>query len=283
MRNNRRKIGIIGGKGQMGRFFEQLFEQEGYDVLISDSDTTLTNRELVQQVEIVVISVPINKTVSVIEEIKPVVNPEQLLIDLTSLKCDSREAMLKTKAAVLGLHPMFGPSVSSITNQTIIVIPGRGSHPAQKDILKLFKEQKANLRFLTAEKHDQIMARVQLLAHLLSLCLGLVLEGEQNDLEELLVFSTHSFRIQLALCGRLLNQSAELYSDLFTLNTFKDELVIEFQKSFKTISESILSDDPQAIQKVLMKLRTYFGSLTTKCMEETDYLIEKLAQYDRQE
>ena len=37
-------IGIIGGKGLMGKFFAEFFKHKGFTVLISDKNTKLTNR-----------------------------------------------------------------------------------------------------------------------------------------------------------------------------------------------------------------------------------------------
>ena len=64
--------------------------------------------------DLVVVSVPIRDTVRVIGEIAPFLREDQLLCDFTSLKTGPVAAMLRSKAAVIGLHPMFGPTVSSI-------------------------------------------------------------------------------------------------------------------------------------------------------------------------
>ncbi|CAD7777149.1 hypothetical protein BLFGPEAP_01615 [Candidatus Methanoperedenaceae archaeon GB50] len=56
-------IGIIGGTGRMGQWFEAFFEKRGYEVLISSRRTPLSNKELVQKSDVVIISVPIRVTV----------------------------------------------------------------------------------------------------------------------------------------------------------------------------------------------------------------------------
>ncbi len=52
-------IGIIGGKGQMGKYFADFFKKNGYKVIISDCKTKLSNIELAAKADVVVISVPI--------------------------------------------------------------------------------------------------------------------------------------------------------------------------------------------------------------------------------
>lgn len=59
------KIGIIGGTGVMGEMFERVFKQEGYVVYVSGLDTTLSEEELVEASDVVILSVPIDKTLEV--------------------------------------------------------------------------------------------------------------------------------------------------------------------------------------------------------------------------
>ena len=47
------KAGIIGGTGKMGRLFAKVFEQAGYEVLVSGRTTALTAADLAEQCDIV--------------------------------------------------------------------------------------------------------------------------------------------------------------------------------------------------------------------------------------
>lgn len=108
----------------MGQWFEAFFEKRGYEVLISSRRTPLSNKELVQKSDVVIISVPIRVTVEIIKEVGPYIAPEALLMDFTSLKKASVEAMLKySKSEVMGAHPLFGPNIESLKGQTIILCP----------------------------------------------------------------------------------------------------------------------------------------------------------------
>jgi len=118
-------IGIVGGKGEMGRFFAHFFQNKGFRVEVSDLDTPLSNRELVELSDIVLFSVPLHLAEKIIEETVPYTRQNQLLMDVSSLKEKPVKAMLKSEASVIGLHPMFGPQVSSIKGQTIIACPIR--------------------------------------------------------------------------------------------------------------------------------------------------------------
>ena len=114
------KIGIIGGNGSFGQWLVNFFESLGYEVLISDVGTQLTNEQVVEQSKVVIFSVPISKTVEVIKEMAPFSREGTLWLDITSLKTDAVNAMLKSKASVIGMHPMFKPSSLSMRGQTVV-------------------------------------------------------------------------------------------------------------------------------------------------------------------
>ena len=132
------KAGIIGGTGKMGRLFGPVFERAGYEVLVSGRSTPLTNSRLAEQCDLVIVSVPIRDTVRVIEEIAPVLTQNQILCDLTSLKVAPVAAMMKSEAQVIGLHPLFGPTVPSLLHQTIVVCPARATEDAVSSLLAIF-------------------------------------------------------------------------------------------------------------------------------------------------
>ena len=47
-------IGIIGGKGRMGRLFADFFKERGLKVLVSDQKTKLSNKDLAAKADITI-------------------------------------------------------------------------------------------------------------------------------------------------------------------------------------------------------------------------------------
>ena len=164
--------GIIGGTGKMGRLFGSVLERHGFEVLASGRSTTLTNRKLAEESDLVMVSVPIRSTVGVIGEVAPLLTGDQLLCDLTSLKGEPVKAMLSSKAQVLGTHPLFGPTVSSLRNQTIILTPARCGGALSLRLPEILRNEGANLVVMTPEAHDRLMAVIQGLTHFGNLCMA---------------------------------------------------------------------------------------------------------------
>jgi len=74
-------IGIIGGSGSMGQWFNSFFKEAGHRVLISGRQTTITTKNITETCDIVIISTPIDAAIHVCEEVGPLLtaDPQQIL------------------------------------------------------------------------------------------------------------------------------------------------------------------------------------------------------------
>ena len=238
------KAGIIGGTGRMGRLFARVFEQAGYEVLVSGRKTDITASDIAAQCDLVIVSVPIRETIRVIGEIAPLMKPDQLLCDFTSLKVKPVEAMLKSKADVIGLHPMFGPTVKTIRNQTIIVCPARADTARVAELVALFENQGAVCTIATPEEHDRTVAVVQGLTHFVTLCVADTVRRLGVDLHKTGKFESPVYQIELSLVGRLLSQDPALYADILQQNPYVPEVLDACQDAVRNLTDIITAGDP---------------------------------------
>lgn len=123
-------IVIVGGKCQMGKLFSRLFSFSGYEVYSLSEEDWDTADKLLSNAALVMISMPIHLTVEVIHRL-PKLSKDTLLMDISSIKQQPLEAMLVHEGPVIGLHPMFGSDVNSITKQVIIYCDGRNPQAYQ--------------------------------------------------------------------------------------------------------------------------------------------------------
>ncbi|MGD8688217.1 MAG: prephenate dehydrogenase/arogenate dehydrogenase family protein, partial [Syntrophobacterales bacterium] len=120
-------VGIIGGLGKMGRWFQRFFSELGYQVSVADLDTETTAEDLARTCNLVLVAVPLQHTVEVVRAIGPLVQDDALLMDIASLKTEVVGTMLEVStASVIGTHPLFGPGEPNVTGQTVVMCPGRG-------------------------------------------------------------------------------------------------------------------------------------------------------------
>ena len=108
-------VGIVGHAGVYGRWLARFLERRmGLQVRGSDiaDPGSPTPAELARQVDVLVFSVPIRRTVAVIESCIAHADGGEagaLWLDLTSIKQAPVAAMLGSRAEVAGLHPMAAP------------------------------------------------------------------------------------------------------------------------------------------------------------------------------
>jgi prephenate dehydrogenase len=268
------KAGIIGGTGKMGKLFIPVFERAGYEVLVSGRTTSLTGADLAQQCDIVIVSVPIRDTVKVIHEIAPLLARNQLLCDFTSLKVKPVEAMLKSKANVVGLHPMFGPTVGSLKSQTVIVCPVRVEEHLLHKLVRIFRNEGARCTMTTPEEHDKMMAVVQGLTHYVTLCMADSIRRLGMDIGATREFTSPVYQIELSLVGRLLSQDPDLYADILQQNPFVPEVLEACKSSAGDLAAIVSTKNPELFREFFEKNSRHLGPSCDEGQKMTDTLID---------
>jgi prephenate dehydrogenase len=216
-----RTIGIIGGTGQMGRWFRTFFEAAGYTVLLSGRRTPLTYQHCVEQSDAVIINVPIQNTVEVIDAIGHFFRPGQLIADNTSIKTQPVAAMLAAVPAgveVLGMHTVFGPAVESLRQQNVVFTRTAASGELADEFESIFYKYGARITHTTPEYHDKQMAFHQNLEHFTKVVLAAVLRTSFSDPTEMDRYSSPNSRTSLVTMGRILSADPDLYSEIQSYN-----------------------------------------------------------------
>jgi prephenate dehydrogenase len=272
------QVGIIGGTGAMGTFFRGVFEDVGHAVLVSGRNTSLSNRELAEQCDLVLVSVPIRSTEAVIAEVAPILTEDQILADLTSLKTGPVAAMLCSRAEVIGMHPMFGPTAGSLAEQTIILTPARCSEATLAALIAIFERQGAYITITTPEKHDAMMAVVQGLTHFATLALAETMRRTDCDIGELLGYTSPVYRIELGLIGRILGQDADLYADILQQNPSVPDVLSAFTGSVEDLAGIVRGGDPDLFREFFDGNASAFSGYTGRAAKETDVMIRALVR-----
>jgi prephenate dehydrogenase len=271
-------VGIIGGTGRMGRLFGGVFERAGHEVLVCGRKRESSCREIAEQCELVMVSVPIRDTVAVIRKIAPLLTTGQVICDLTSLKARPVAAMLESPASVIGLHPMFGPSIPSLRGQTIIATPARCSPETAASLLSIFEREGAKITFSTPEEHDQIMAVVQGLTHFVTLTVAGTMRRLGTTPADTEPFMSPVYQIELGLVGRLLSQDPDLYGDILTENPFVPPVLSACSDAMKELADLVRTKDTAAFRRVFTENARHFEGYCERAAEETDFLIEAMVR-----
>lgn len=282
------KIAIVGGTGQFGQHMGE-YLQEGNEILISGSSVERAKeeaephgweygegKEIVKDADVVIISVPIKKTVEIIHEVGPNVPDDALLCDVTSVKQKPVEAMKQYSEEVLGMHPMYAPS-NSIKGQKIVMCPEKGNKWTMFE--EFWKEHGADLHFTDPESHDKATSIVQGLMHYSELVIADVIRRSEFSNEELDEYSTPIYQIITDLTARMLNQKAELYGSIQNENPEIGEVRRTFLESAEDLEDVI--GDEEKFSKRFQEMGEEFD--LEGAQRRTDELIEFLSNSVRED
>ncbi len=271
-------VGIIGGTGQMGQFFRKFFEKNNCKVIISSRKTKLEIADCAKQSDVVIVSVPIGSALDVIRKVSPFIKKDALLMDTTSIKKEPVDAMIKyAKCEVIGMHPVFGPNLGSIKNQTIILCPARAKKWL-KWAVGIFEKNNAKVKITTPEKHDEMMSVIQGLSHFSSLSVAHAIKNLGMGIQESLEYASPVYKLRMAMAGRILNQNPRLYAGIEILNPKNRKTLQEYIKSSKKLQEIIESKNTKGFIKYFNDCSEFFGAFAEEAEELSDYLIEKMVK-----
>lgn len=269
-------LGIIGGKGLMGNFFASVFEKKGFRVLTSDIKTKLTNKELVLKSDIVFFSVPIHLTEKIIKSVIPFTRRNQLLLDCTSLKTVPMKAMMKSRASVIGLHPMFRPNPTGLKNQTIIICPGRADMKTIDEVKKWFADDGAKMVRMSAREHDKLMSIIQVLLHFHTIVLGHTMRSLGVSPRKTMRTASPIYRLEMDIIGRIFSQNPTLYGSIEMLNPETKKVIRTLTDETIKMAKIVLKKDLKNFEKAFEKTSKFLGNFRNEALKETNELLTHL-------
>ncbi|WP_246606491.1 prephenate dehydrogenase [Novilysobacter antarcticus] len=216
-------VGIVGNAGAYGRWLSRfLQDQMGLQVIGRDpaGDTRLLPRELILQADVLVFSTPIRHAAAVIDQYVDLAAGDEdgrLWLDLTSIKQAPVEAMLRSRADVVGLHPMTAPPKTvSLKGRVLAVCPSRIGrwHDWLEQLLQTLQ---AHCVEVEPAAHDRAMALVQGLSHASHMTQARVLAALAEDaggMALLHALRTVGYELDLTVTGRILSGNPSIYEEI---------------------------------------------------------------------
>ncbi|WP_278356500.1 MULTISPECIES: bifunctional chorismate mutase/prephenate dehydrogenase [Idiomarina] len=268
-----RPVFVFGGEGALGARLVAQLRQTGYRVITIDKNNEWPTEDELSQAQLVLMSVPVNKTAELIRRLPPLPD-DCVLADVTSIKAAPLNAMLEQHdGPVVGLHPMFGPSVQNLAKQLVVVTHGRQRQHYQW-LLDQFINWGAHLHEVDANKHDDAMGWIQAMRHLSTFAYGVHLASEQVDIKELLELSSPIYRMELMMIGRLFAQNAELYADIIAANKSQFSSIRRYLRRFSEILDDIESGKKKDFVLLFEEVSQYFGEFSNQFLQESESLVQ---------
>ncbi|MGC9505195.1 bifunctional chorismate mutase/prephenate dehydrogenase [Baaleninema sp.] len=272
-----RRIAIVGGKGMMGRFFQNRFEAAGHEVRLLGRTDWDDAKTLLGDVDLALISVPIDRTLDVVRDTAKYLPPTAVLADITSIKTPIVEVMLAAHSGpVVGLHPMFGPGVESFLSQKVAICPGRDPQASQW-LIDLMDRDGGDLVYCTPEEHDRMMVTIQAIRHFSTFGLGVFLAEENIDIGRSLDLSSPIYRMGIDTVSRLFGQDASLYADIMLANAERRESIARLAETFTRLAQLVQAQDREGLIEAFHQATSTFGDETERAVRESDRLINAMS------
>jgi prephenate dehydrogenase len=256
-------IGLIGGTGQMGRWFRPFFEKAGYQVLISGRTTPLTYQQCIERSDAVIFNVPISHTVEIIHKLGHFFRSGQLMVDNTSIKTQPVAAMLEVApegVEVLGMHTVFGPAISELRRQNVIFTTTPKSGELAQEFEGIFYKYGATITHTTPEHHDRQMAFHQNLEHFTKVVLAEVLRTQFGTPEVMASYSSPNSRLSLVTMGRVLKGDSGLYAEIQGQNLQGAEMIQEYLRIAGELAGALMQGDTSRFAQAMGRCAEAFGS-----------------------
>jgi len=260
----------------MGTLFRQIFEDAGCLVEVIGRATVSEYRGLAKRCSVVLVTVPISATEEVIRSVAPVLEQDQLIADLTSIKEKPVAGMLESDAQVIGLHPLFGPNMATIENQKLIMTAARADPETRLWLQGIFEAAGMQVHLSTPETHDRAVAVTQGIIHLQSIAMAHMLRSMNCKLEDLLPFATPNAHATFAFMARTLSQDSSLYGGILQGNSSIEEVISAYLKAVKDVSEMILQHDPEVFREEFDKDAALSASFQKEALPLTDHLLDQV-------
>ena len=268
------KVVVIGGAGQLGGVFVDLFSRSNYQVQTLEQDDWPNSDTILANASLVIVAVPIRLTTMVIEQLSGL-SENCILADVTSVKTSPLYEMFTVhQGPVVGLHPMFGPDVTGLVKQTIIACDGRFPEKYYW-LLEQFRVWGAKIYPVAAPAHDQAMSMVQVMRHFSTIAYGYHLMTENADLTQLVEMSSPIYRLELMMVGRLFAQDPVLYTDIIFANHDNIAMMKRFAYRFLELLEDVELGDKDEFITMFNQVSAWFGDYAKIFLNESKSLLQK--------
>jgi len=258
-------VGIVGGKGAMGKWFENFFTKAGLKVFSHDATdkSSLSLSELCAKSDVILLSIPMSEVSKVLKNLSHHLNEKHLVVENCSIKSAALPQLLEAteqSVEILGLHTMFGPSAEMLRGQNVIVTKTERSKTKALAFEDLIYKHGAITTSAELDKHDHASAILQAALQCTIVCLGEFISNNFSSEKELETFSTPNSRAVVETVKRIIKQSDGLLKDLQALNPKASDARMELLQNISDTMGALEKGDSKPFIKALEASRKFFLS-----------------------
>ncbi|MCW4015556.1 MAG: prephenate dehydrogenase/arogenate dehydrogenase family protein [Candidatus Bathyarchaeota archaeon] len=223
------RVAVIGA-GKMGRWFARVFSTEGLSVVVCSRtkskaeslraefgvEVARNNVEALDGADWILLCVSLDSLDAVLNEIGSHVRPDQVVMDIGSIKEIPVNLLHKyvEHGVTLGTHPVFGPGAKSLHGQNFVLTPvGDEEKRFADEFRDWLAKRGAVVSVLSPRKHDELMSLVLGFPHFVGLVAGDALINSSNFVAANEVGGA-TYKLLLTLAEAVSSEDPSFYSNL---------------------------------------------------------------------
>jgi chorismate mutase/prephenate dehydrogenase len=252
---------VIGGLGRMGQWMSRYLDMVGFHVDVADpgdADSPFDRVEdwesVIDQYDLVVVAVPLRPSNAILHRLAEL-KPRGLVFDIGSLKSPMEtglQALVQAGCRACSVHPMFGPDEIGLSGRHILFVDV-GDAEALAEARALFAHTAAECVDLSLQEHDEVMAWVLGLSHLVNIAFASALAESGEAVPLLRQISSSTFNAQLQVAAQVVSENPHLYYEIQQGNAMTGEVVEHFRKVFDDLARAVRVGDEISWTRAMQK------------------------------
>ena len=272
------KVGIIGGTGNMGSSFQKAFEKLSIKVLVSDIKTKDKESIILESCDWIILSVPIDQTLSVFKSIKYKIKPTQLFSDFTSVKSILLNETKDCNFEFISCHPLFGP-LNNFNGQNIITIPISNKNK-YSSIKLIFNKMGLKITEMeNFEEHDKYMSLIQGMTHFSHVCFTTAMKKLDLDIDKVMDICSPIYQSNISFSSRITGGDENLYTNIIMDNPLNKKVIDMYLKTSNEIFDLIKNNSYNEFKENFVDNRKYLKNHISKMIDQSDFLVDKMAEF----
>ena len=248
------------GTGDMSQWFAKRLESEGYTSMLTGRTTKLKPEEMIPQVDVVVICVPISATTGAVEMYGPLLKDGQALIILAGVAETSLDAALaKTRPGVevMLVHNLWGPQAKTMKDKNATVVRTKRSGLLCSEFEAFLYKHGALINQDSPSQHDLLMGVGQKLPTTISVALAMTLKDNQIPQDEIGNHSTLTSLYGILAMARVHTQNARTYAEIMATKGDGRKIVKSFAENLIKLMDIANEDKIEELCAIIDENKNY--------------------------
>lgn len=234
-----KSFGFI-GTGAMSKWFADRLASEGYEVMMTGRTSSLRPEEMIPQVDVVVICVPISVTSATVRRYGAMMAAGKALILLAGESEDTIKTALETtneEVEVMLVHNLWGPQAATMKDKNAIVVRTSRSGMFCSEFEAFLYKHGADIFHDSPPKHDLLMGIGQKLPTMISVALAMTLGENGITSDDIASHCTLTSLYPILAMSRVHSQNPRTYAEIMSTSGDSRKIVIDFAKNLRLVME----------------------------------------------